>query len=225
MRYSYFTEKGRRETNDDVVFCFENSERALFMVGDGMGGYQFGDLAANLIIDTIANDLLNFPTEFIEEGILSACFKAHQRVKEKFDEAGATLGGLLVYKTKGYLFWAGDVRIVIKNGSQYISSTDHTLYNLLRSENVLVKPEDVGRDKNIVIRSVGGKSSAFSPEIFKFEIGDPFVGIICSDGVHKNMQNEDFRNLLECEMEISVQKLQEYGIESGDNFSAIFFSR
>ncbi len=63
----------QREQNEDSVYkrieSFDDGDRGLFIVADGMGGYQAGEVASKIAIETISKGLESFfkPVEAIED--------------------------------------------------------------------------------------------------------------------------------------------------------------
>ncbi|MHB8600078.1 MAG: PP2C family protein-serine/threonine phosphatase [Ktedonobacteraceae bacterium] len=56
----------QREQNEDSVYkrieSFDDGDRGLFIVADGMGGYQAGEVASKIAIETISKGLVSFFT-------------------------------------------------------------------------------------------------------------------------------------------------------------------
>src|SRR5947199_7819015 len=60
---AYKTDVGKqREQNEDTPFMLisEDKDRGLFIVADGMGGYQAGEVASKLAVERISEALRNF---------------------------------------------------------------------------------------------------------------------------------------------------------------------
>src|SRR5579863_8291144 len=54
----------QREQNEDTAYkrieSFEDGDRGLFIVADGMGGYQAGEVASKIAVETISKGLESF---------------------------------------------------------------------------------------------------------------------------------------------------------------------
>ena len=225
MKYYHFSEIGQRETNEDVIYCKKDKVQSLFMIADGMGGYDFGEIAARLATETISQCFVNHFNEVNEELIVHAFHKAHNLIKVNLNDAGTTIGGVFITQDTAYVFWAGDVKIILKNDTDFFETKDHTLYNLLKDESIFIKSEGIPRLKNTVVRSLGGKSNSYIPEIHKFKIGSDFSAIICSDGVHRHLNNDVFFQLLQNEnWNLALDILKESGKQGSDNYSSIIIS-
>lgn len=225
MKYCHFSEIGQRETNEDVIYCNSDTEQSLFMIADGIGGYRFGEIAARLATETISQYFVNHSNEVNDELIVDAFQMAHNLIKGNLEDAGTTIGGIYISQGIAYIFWAGDVKIILKNDKKFYETKDHTLYNLLKDENIFIKSEEIPRLKNTVVRSLGGKSNSYIPEIHKLKIGGDFSAIICSDGVHRFLNSDNIFLLLQSENCNSILDiLKENGKKGRDNYSSIFIS-
>lgn len=217
-----FSEIGTRKTNEDVVFKYQSDSFNLYMVADGIGGYDNGDLAAKSAITTIADNLVTYTNGDFEDGIKASFEKADKLIKSNFIDAGTTLGGLLITADAAVAFWLGDIRIAILADSFCFSSTDHTLYNVLKENNLLIRSGDEERTKNTLTRSLGGKSNSWIPEIAFFQTDEIRRAIICSDGVHRHQNINGLLAGVSINADQITHSLKDIGRLSKDNYSAIY---
>ena len=108
MDYNYLTGIGKRELNEDVVLIEEiNQSTNLFLVVDGMGGYQKGEMAAKIISENFATHLHSL-SGFQSQDIENAFKKANLAIKQYNSEnkiiSGATVGGILITENKIFVF-------------------------------------------------------------------------------------------------------------------------
>ncbi|MBK8786391.1 MAG: hypothetical protein IPN43_07815 [Chitinophagaceae bacterium] len=115
--------------------------------------------------------------------ILNCILSADKVIKERLNNAGATVGGVLITMESIFIFWAGDIKITLITESDCFTSKEHTLLNVLKDAQITIKAEEINRLTHTVVRSVGGDSNAYIPEIVKFERNGPFKGLIYSDGM------------------------------------------
>ena len=66
-RYAISTEQGTRDYNQDRAACLEGSDSVLLILGDGLGGYTGGEIAADILVDTASKAFLKIRTPVIEE--------------------------------------------------------------------------------------------------------------------------------------------------------------
>jgi serine/threonine protein phosphatase PrpC len=187
-----FTEQGSRSKNEDRLYYSSLDQNGvLLLVADGMGGYEQGDLAAETAIAVISEHLLTDNSTNINEKIELAFLKAHTAINNKLINSGTTVGGIIIIENEIYVFWAGDVKIILNNGGINFASKEHNLINLLKEAEITIKPEEINRLTHTVVRSLGGKSNSYSPEIRRFQKAEHFSGIICTDGILQYYSNED----------------------------------
>jgi len=159
MVYS-FSHIGNRKSNQDYLFSKAiNSDCNLYMVVDGMGGYEYGDIASKLVAENI-HTYLSTVNVITEKEIQKAVNKSNLIIKQKSEDLktkiGATLAGAIVFKDMAFLFWVGDVKIIhLRNQKVLFETHSHTLINqMIDNGNVINKIE---RYKHVVTRSVSGK--------------------------------------------------------------------
>lgn len=187
-----FTDQGSRPKNEDRVYYSNFDQNGfLLLVADGMGGYEQGELAAETAIEVIAENIIGDSNTNITEKIELAFLKAHTAINKTLVNSGTTVGGVIILQNDIYVFWAGDVKIVLNNGGDIFASREHSLLNLLKEAEITIKPDEVKRLSHTVVRSLGGKSNSYSPEIIRFQKAEDFSGIICSDGIFQYYSNED----------------------------------
>jgi len=135
MKIYTFTEKGKRNTNQDVFrIARMSNDQWLILVADGMGGYENGREAAQLAAESIEkyfhDHLFNGKTSFIQHAV-DFCNKKIKEYSTAIGiKIGATIAGMVITPEKAMGFWVGDVHIYHISGSKIrFSSTDHTLLN------------------------------------------------------------------------------------------------
>ncbi len=221
-----FTNQGLRQSNDDRSYYSQIDENTyLLLLADGMGGYADGHLAAEMAIEEISNYIKKGVEIDIEQRIEFAFLSAHRVIKEGLQNAGATLGGILVTSESIIIFWAGDIKITLVNGSNFFTSKEHTLLNVLRDAQITIKPEEISRLTHSVVRSVGGDSKTYLPEIVKLEKGESFKGALYSDGMLSYYPTDNLFKLLKENTFSDLKEKFDPSIfnESKDNVTGLFF--
>src|ERR1017187_4910354 len=94
------TDVGRqREQNEDSAYkrieSFDDGDRGLFIVADGMGGYQAGEVASKIAVETISRTMDSFfkPIEEQPTIVLSSLMDGATVVPSSQDEGADTLSG------------------------------------------------------------------------------------------------------------------------------------
>ncbi|MGF7036966.1 PP2C family protein-serine/threonine phosphatase [Mucilaginibacter lappiensis] len=192
IEYQQFSEIGKRKSNQDKISALQiNDETSLFLVADGMGGYSYGDLAAELVIQTL-NEQFSYQLNNAKDDELlsSAVSTANERIKklvlEKGAESGATLGGILIHGSNTIVFWVGDVKLMIlRNNKIHFSSVSHTLENELRINNKSKEVYINSSVRHVVTRSICGKDKIYYPEIKQMELAYGDKVLVASDGFYE----------------------------------------
>lgn len=203
-----FTDKGNREVNQDYATSKTlNDNSAIFILADGMGGYSYGDVAAKVVAEAIAEYIeqhLNeaSPVKVLKQSISYANDELYvKRLTLGCKEMGCVIVCLLIVDDKAYIAWLGDSRIyVFRNGVEVFQSEDHSLVNELRHTRTL-KNQDFDRLSAIVTRSIMGTDELDPIDVYELttEVGDVFF--LCSDGIHKEMMVERMVNYNDDELQ------------------------
>ena len=129
-----FTDKGKRKTNQDYIAAVRlNSEKSVYIVTDGMGGYDHGDVASKGIAESVItyiSGIENVSPHEIQKAVNKANLFVRQKIEDFKTKLGATIGGVVTKKNVAHVFWVGDVKIaVIRNYEIVFESKSHTLIN------------------------------------------------------------------------------------------------
>lgn len=200
MVYS-FSNKGKRKNNQDYLFSKSiNPDCILNMVVDGMGGYEYGDVASKLVAENI-HTYLSTINDISEKEIQKAVNKSNLIIKQKSDDLnakiGATLGGAIILKDKAFLFWVGDVKIIhLRNNKLLFETHSHTLINQMISNGSLIN--NIERYKHVVTRSVSGsiKESIIDCHLVNNLLPEDII-IIYSDGVSDILNSYQIKSVFD----------------------------
>jgi protein phosphatase len=186
----------KRKTNQDSIYM--NPEKNIFIVADGMGGHNGGDIASALAVKVMPEQLLkNFDKEPIKT-LISALKKANQAIKDKGEEdtnlvgMGTTVVSFYFKDTSLYIANVGDSRAYLINRSKlYLLTKDHSLVQEKLNIGIYDR-EQAAEDpqKNVLVRTVG-----FEPEVdvdvFTYKVSKNDIFLCCSDGLHGKVSDPD----------------------------------
>ncbi|MFN7676650.1 PP2C family protein-serine/threonine phosphatase [Flavobacterium sp.] len=200
MVYS-FSNKGKRKSNQDYLFSKSiNPDCILHMVVDGMGGYEYGDVASKLVAENI-HTYLSTINDISEKEIQKAVNKSNLIIKQKSDDLnakiGATLGGAIILKNKAFLFWVGDVKIIhLRNNKLLFETHSHTLINQMINNGSIIN--NIERYKHVVTRSVSGsiKESIIDCHLVNNLLPKDII-IIYSDGVSDILNSYQIKSVFD----------------------------
>ncbi len=197
------TDIGRKRTNNEDCLFLDDDQR-LYVVADGMGGHQAGEVASKLVVETIQNYMRRFREE--EGGkadrLLSSIHLANQAVfhascnKNSCRGMGSTVSA--VYFTDNTLIAAnvGDSPIyLVRDKSIKLLSVTH---NLL-AEQTAIDPEGAkylsGMFKHILTRAIGIKKTV-KPDICEIQCLKDDILVISSDGLNNKVSPEEILNVV-----------------------------
>jgi protein phosphatase len=190
-----------RKTNEDY-FLHEkiDEDEYLFIVADGMGGHQAGDVASRLGTLTFSDKykILRRKRRAIIDSMVLSLNKANEVILKKATNdprkmgMGTTFSACVVTDMTAHIIHVGDSRIyLIRNNEIERLTTDQTFVSKMVEDGRISEEEAKDHpQKNILYMSLGARES-FTPEIigdFKLATGDIFV--MCSDGLNSMVSDE-----------------------------------
>ncbi len=240
------TDIGRVRTNNEDAF-FADHELGLFVVCDGMGGHQAGEVASRTTCDIVHRELAAAaklrerflasasPTDAaelcraVESAILSACkevYRQASRTPELMGMGTTCTVVLLIGHHKGVLGHVGDSRLlVLRGGRVHQLSEDHTYVNELVKRGALSREQARNHPQgNVLSRALGVQPTVgVDTMLFDIDPGDTFL--LCSDGLYNYYPNPDelAQGLSDPALETGVNLLIDRALERGghDNCTAI----
>ncbi|MCK4710249.1 MAG: serine/threonine-protein phosphatase [Gammaproteobacteria bacterium] len=218
-----------REINEDSILS--SSEAELWAVADGMGGYEAGNVASNMIVKTLqglkGKEVLS---EFVDE-VEDSLIDVNQRILEYADimldgrTLGSTVVTLMIKGRVGICLWAGDSRLCRFRSNQFVQlSRDHSQVEELVQQGVILAEEAENHpDSNVITRAVGASRELYVDiNVFSVQLGDIFL--LCSDGLYNMLSNEEIINTISSlSVADAVDKLIQQALDNGanDNVSVI----
>ncbi|HEX8948845.1 MAG TPA: protein phosphatase 2C domain-containing protein [Dissulfurispiraceae bacterium] len=190
MQAAYRTDKGKwRVKNEDSLFV--DVEHGIFLLADGMGGHQAGEIASALAVkETYAHIRARLrgdggetgafpPEDIMKEAILSAHSAIYERSKTSPNLAGmgTTLDAVLIRDSAAYIGHVGDSRIYMLRDRIWQLTKDHTLERFLASRGQF-RP---GKS-HILVQAVG-TAGGLVPELHQLELRPGDIMVLCSDGL------------------------------------------
>jgi PPM family protein phosphatase len=220
MRAAAMTDVGRvREHNEDSVLAIEYTresmldpaEQHLYVVADGMGGAEAGEVASAIAVETIR--------EYIEgkledagagaangaELLAAALEQANSRIIEYVAShpesrgMGSTGVCALVTPQGAALAWVGDSRAYLMDGGTLRQVTkDHSLVQrLVEIGQITAEEARTHEHKNVITRSLGARQSGPAGAealALKLKRGDKLM--LCSDGLTAHVEDDQIHDIL-----------------------------
>ena len=220
-----FTNKGLRPKNEDYLLSKQfDDEISFHIIADGMGGYSFGDVAAKMVVETIATQVeqLDF-SAIADDDFITICKQTTKKLQDEgiklSSKLGATFAAVLIVKDTIYIFWMGDSRIYLfdENKQLLFQSTDHSLINELRISRKLTLNE-IKKYDAVVMRCLSSDFLEFPPQIETLSYSSKNTIILCSDGLHKEI---DINEMVMMDSVKTLPFLLSIENEMSDNYSVI----
>lgn len=204
-------ELGQRDNQEDFIYPFLNKatpEDCLYIVCDGMGGHEHGEVASSTFASAIAKffegrvspDIV-LPDTTIADAIDYAYAELDKADDGNFRKMGTTLTMLYFHRGGVTATHIGDSRIYhIRPGKGLLYvSRDHSLvFDLYQSGELTYEEMKNSSQKNVITRAVQpGEENRVKPDIIHItdvQPGDYFY--MCSDGMLEQMEDEELTQLL-----------------------------
>ena len=182
IRYTTFSEAGKRRANQDVCRVIENPENnnSLMVVCDGMGGHSMGDVAAETVCNAICEYWnSNTHTKDSETKVIEACKAASDALYKRSRvvrpiEMGTTMVMASIEDNIVTIAHCGDSRCyLLRDGEVVYQTQDHA---------------DPHWGSEVVTRCFFSMNPEVAePEVARFEVQPGDRIFLCSDGVYKAM--------------------------------------
>lgn len=203
----------QRELNEDSLLAITstmagnsgNLPFGLYIIADGMGGHQFGEVASNAAIRTVAGYVLrkfhsylfqiktDTMDESFQEIMLAAVSEAQRAIQREAPGSGTTLTAALVLGQQITVAHVGDSRayFVYPDGRIEAITRDHSLVKRLE-ELGHISPEEAENypHRNVLYRALG-QGEILEPDIFTVAFPQPASLMICSDGLWGVVSEQD----------------------------------
>jgi serine/threonine protein phosphatase PrpC len=207
----------QRELNEDSLLTFTSTISGnsgstpfgLYIVADGMGGHQYGEVASNAAIRTIAGQVLrkfhpylfNLPStpldESLQEIMQSAINEAQRVVLKEAPGSGTTVTAALVVGQQVTIAHVGDSRgyMVYQDGRMETVTRDHSLVRRLEELGQITASEAaVHPQRNVLYRALG-QGEILEADITTMPFPQNGYLLLCSDGLWGLVSEEDLRQM------------------------------
>ena len=236
----------QREHNEDCLFAFSattggeanSAPLGLFIVADGMGGHQYGEVASSAAVRTMANYLLKRfhtylinPSEGMEEPLQemmrAAITEAQRAVTQAAPGSGTTLTAALVLGQQMTIGHVGDSRAYAlrMDGRVEVLTRDHSLVKRLEELGQISSEESAAHPQRNVLYRALGQGEVLEPDIFTTPFPQPGYLLLCSDGLWSVLPDDNLCNLVIAapNLHSACQDLIAAANDSGgpDNISAV----
>lgn len=205
----------KRQGNEDAFIADE--QRGVFIVCDGMGGHNAGEVASARAIEVVTGfvrerfqvlrQLAEAPTPqngqaaqvLVEQAVQAACAEIYRMAQADPNKRGmgTTFVGLFTAGEKAVIGHVGDSRVyLLRQGQSHRLTEDHTLVAAQLKAGTITKSEAAKSPyRNVITRAVGIQESVQVDTLLVDLLpGDLFL--LCSDGLHGYLSDGEASGLL-----------------------------
>ncbi len=238
MRVLAKSDKGKvREQNEDYYYISDiDKSPGIYMLADGMGGYEGGEVASRLAIDAATRylknhfDIIEHTKEEIMKLVREAMEYANKIVfdvaknSEDLQSMGTTLEVCLIYNNRAYIGHIGDSRIYrIRDKFIRKLTADHSYVEQLVKDGTITKEEAKNHPKKNMLMKALGCSEYVEPDVMvkNFEPGD--IIVMTSDGLTNMVDDNIIYNTIKNNFETSDEILINMANNAGgiDNITVV----
>jgi len=186
----------RRRLNEDAILVLP----AVYIVADGMGGYEAGDQASRAVVEAF-REIAEGRDALTPEQVTAALELADERVAEVAAGtrrgAGSTVAGAVLVEDGGAPHWlvfnVGDSRVYRQAGSALEQLTvDHSLgQQLYQAGRITAEELAVFKDRNVITRAIGAADAEADSYLMPVRNGERLL--VCSDGLTSELPDELIR--------------------------------
>jgi protein phosphatase len=184
-----------RAHNEDSVLSMP--EIGLWVVADGMGGHEAGDVASQMIVEAEASVGQPTSASDLRARFLDRLTLAHERIREySRNHGGSTVGstvvGLLCSEGHFACIWAGDSRVYLLRERKLVQlTTDHTEAQELLGRGILTAEQALTWPRrNVITRAIGVFEKPHPDQVTGvIQPGDTYL--LCSDGLTEHISDDE----------------------------------
>jgi len=244
----YASDVGRvRDHNEDTVIVFQGAHLGhdtggplgFFVVTDGMGGHQAGEVASSLAARTVTHQVLHSvylpfllnetpgaDTAPLKEILENAVEKANYQVQKYVPGSGTTLTCALILGQRAYIAHVGDSRAYLLTGHDIRQLTqDHSFVNRLIELGELSPDEAAIHPQRHVLYRAVGQGEQLEIDTYQQTLAPGSRLLLCSDGLSGQLAKEKIGEIIESAAtpQQACQRLIEAANDAGgpDNITAV----
>ena len=220
-----------RPVNEDAFL--DRCEDGLWLVADGMGGHDAGDVASRMIVESLRITPMEGSLAERMDRIEDALDQVNDHLLERSIQddgkkhiIGSTLALFIIENAQmGALLWAGDSRVYrLRHGQMTQLTADHSQVETYIRQGIITREEArTHPDRHIITRAVGSHEDLFL-EADLCELSSKDRYLLCSDGLTRHLKDNEISDLLkEGTAEEACQQLIDLTLERGakDNVTAV----
>lgn len=208
----------QRDHNEDALFALSsvlasdntNIPFGLFIIADGMGGHQHGEVASSVAIRTMASHVIQklfvpmnspdrqTPDVSLQEVLQAGVLEAHQSILKEAVGGGTTLTTALYVGNQLMISHVGDSRAyaIHPDGRIHVITRDHSLVKRLEELGQITSSEAaIHPQRNVLYRALG-QGEPFEPDVTTYPMPHKGHILLCSDGLWGVISEKDMFEII-----------------------------
>jgi serine/threonine protein phosphatase PrpC len=228
---------GKRKNNEDRLAHCYSRDALLLVVADGMGGHYYGEIAAQITVQSMteafqreANPKIDDPFSFINRTMINAhcAIFNFANTHRLLDSPRTTCVACVIQDNVAYWAHTGDSRLYLIRGGKVLARTrDHSRVQMMIDKGMISPAQaHTHPERNKIYSCLGGLQDPKIELSHKtpLEAGD--VVALCTDGLWGLFSDETLATLLTSDNLMKVvpelmEKTDAIGGPSADNFSIV----
>lgn len=230
--YSYNSNKGRKEKNEDAISVSKNKQGAVIaVVCDGVGSHSNAAYSSNYIVATLEkewqdltfanfNNMKNWLYERIEQ-LNKELFEKSQRKNKKMGTTIVTVG---IFDNQVVVFNIGDSSaygLTRDNGMNVLTVEDSFVGALISAGAITEEEAKNHPERHVLTQAIATKEN-IDLHTFIDDVNNYDYLLLCSDGLTNMVENEEIQNIVRNnELTFAVDDLIDKCVKRGgvDNIS------
>ena len=228
IEFGHLTHVGlRRDLNEDSYYG--DSELGLWLVADGMGGHEYGEVASALARETIVREIrdgtpLEQSIRIADEEIIRVSRRRHDALP-----MGTTVVAARVRGNRFEVAWVGDSRVYLwRDGKLAQLTQDHSyVQELIGRGAISVEQARSHPHRNVVTQALGVTDPRqLNVETMSGELDAGMQLLLCSDGLTEEVDDARIARALahtDCSAQECVDELVAAALDGGgsDNITVV----
>lgn len=210
-----------RSNNQDAIFTFyfssvtaeEFPSLGVFVLADGMGGYEEGEKASAIAARVVARDINqkiyspildgkdwnDSEQVTIVEALIESVQKANTMVREKLSDGRTTLTAMVIRGEVAHIAHVGDSRAYWISSSSEIEqiTRDHSVVQrLIELKQITAEEAETHEQSHVLYRGVG-QSEELEVDIYRKRLLPDSYLLLCSDGLWNMVSNDEILEIVQ----------------------------
>lgn len=221
-----------RKINEDYIDYYIDEIKRIYVVADGMGGHNAGDVASKLAVQNTIKYINSLSTiNDMEDDLKNAILDSNKKIyklsrkNEELSGMGTTITACMIVDNDMVVANVGDSRCYIIKSDEIIKVTkDHSLVQQLIDEGSITEDEGYSHpNKNIITRALGTKDNV-DIDTYKMSTDGIIKVILCTDGLSNLIKEEEIYDIVMNKENCCIELIELSKARGGkDNISVIVF--